>query len=193
MEDALKKINSELRSINHERIVLDVLTRPIFSDIEHEKERRMKEIRQGRKIEKNSLMPNSKANPVFLPKDDPIYIPSFVPQWQKEKEKAEKSLHLQRVSARSVAGTGVVPSINVNYFPEELKHLKTTPVDYALIDKSKPKKYNSLSISGCYLLSILIYYRKKRSVSFAPFAKSLEATNAEMERLKKSLAKADTR
>lgn len=168
VQSELFRIQAELQSVAHERVIVDVVSRPVVNDIEHSREARLQAAKQDYNARRygteESKTKTSRAGGQLLSgsnPEDPIYIPPYVPPYSRGNQSSRyiptrsvggnvETGAVNNVSARAPGTVSLVPSMRTGYFPPEYKHLKTTPVDYSQPKDKAPKPRR-------YLLSNIFY------------------------------------
>jgi len=134
----LDRLRSELQSISHERVVVDILTRQTMKDA------------RNAKIQTN----NGTASSMMMMRYDPIHIPAYtstynptsfgVDQGQNndtEEKKTRRDSSIPLVGARAVApGTLMIPSMRQwqGRLPAQVARIKTTPT--TAVTQPNPRK-----------------------------------------------------
>ncbi len=181
----LYKVQAELQSVAHERVVIDVLSRPVLAEIEHHRGLRIQASKEAylQRRSGNDQPPSSSSRAGsgrggFASPEDPIFIPPYVPPYMKGSSGPNPSssargtaLHTSEtystnnVAVRHTASTTLVPSMRTGYFPPEYKNLRMNPTDFThpqpLKDPTKIKKYAfHMIISVMYIKFLFLLYLK---------------------------------
>ena len=134
----LDRLRSELQSISHERVVVDILTRQTMKDA------------RSAKIQSN----NGAASSMMMMRYDPIPIPAYVSTYDPtsfgvgqgqnndtEEKKSRRDSGVPVVGARAVApGTLMIPSMRQwqGRLPAQVARIKTTPT--TAVTQPNPRK-----------------------------------------------------
>lgn len=126
----LEILKGELESFSHEKVVLDVLTRPLVQNIHLQKQ--LRNMKNGPKIPfMNSHNHTFNTNTTTV--DKPILIPEYIPLHQRQSKLLNRSNnnnnHLPTPLVRNTRGSTVVPNIKLaDELPEALQHIKSKPI-----------------------------------------------------------------
>ena len=134
----LDRLRSELQSISHERVVVDILTRQTMKDA------------RSAKIQSN----NGAASSMMMMRYDPIPLPAYISTYDPtsfgvgqgqnndtEEKKSRRDSGVPVVGARAVApGTLMIPSMRQwqGRLPAQVARIKTTPTP--AVTQSNPRK-----------------------------------------------------
>lgn len=157
IENELYRVQAELQSVAHERVVIDVLSRPVMTEIEHNRGRRLQASKEEYLQRRSGVeQPSSNAPRSTGSRrsngapEDPIFIPPYIPAYLKDLKSSSSShsgatttavgggitgshsygTSINHVAVRATGSTTLVPSMRSGYFPPEYKNLRMTPVDY---------------------------------------------------------------
>lgn len=165
IENEIYRIQAELQSVSHERVVIDVLSRPVLTEIEHNRGVRIQASKEAylqrrsgvEQPSSSSTRPTNGKGTGSSP-EDPIYIPPYVSSYMRVMKTQQPvpyagphqggfNTSVHNVAVRTTASTTMVPSMRSGYFPPEYKNLRMTPVDYTNYqskennNSNKTKKY----------------------------------------------------
>ena len=134
----LDRLRSELQSISHERVVVDILTRQTMKDA------------RSAKIQSN----NGAASSMMMMRYDPIPLPAYVSTYDptsfgavqgqssnNEEKKSRRNSGVPLVGARSVSpGSLMIPSMRQwqGRLPDQVASIKTTPT--TAVTQPNPRK-----------------------------------------------------
>jgi len=132
-QQELEKLKGELESLSHEKVVLDVLTRPLVQNIHLQQQ--LRNMKSGPKIPfVNSIgSQRSPVNSNSSTSDKTIPIPEYIPLHHRQSKLLNKHSNANSNSpiplVRNTKGGVVVPNIKLaNEFPEELQFIRSKPV-----------------------------------------------------------------
>lgn len=141
----LMRLQLEMQSVAHERVVVEVLSRPVVQDIEHSRDARIQTKSRYNRDRSSEGTINSAPNMPTSSTNEFIHIPYYVPGHIRGKNGASEGGGIvgtvsSKATVRPVANTTLVPSMRVGQFPAELRNLKTTPIDYTGMPDHQPAR-----------------------------------------------------
>lgn len=163
IEQELFRVQAELRSVAHERVVIDVLSRPVLTEIEHHRGMRVQAAKEAYLQRRSGVEPPSSGSTRQAHRgtgsspEDPIFIPPYVPPHMRGMKPSQQMAYaagggtsrlfggtgatttLENVAVRATGSTTMVPSMRQGYFPPEYKNLRITPTDAANGPKESTK------------------------------------------------------
>lgn len=163
IEQELFRVQAELRSVAHERVVIDVLSRPVLTEIEHHRGMRVQAAKEAYLQRRSGVEPPSSSSTRQAHRgtgsspEDPIFIPPYVSPHLRGLKTSQQVAYaaggssrlfgggpgaapsLENIAVRATGSTTMVPSMRQGYFPPEYKNLRITPTDLANGPKESTK------------------------------------------------------
>lgn len=186
IEQELFRVQAELRSVAHERVVIDVLSRPVLTEIEHHRGVRVQAAKEAYLQRRSGVEPPSSSSTRQAHRgtgsspEDPIFIPPYVSPHMRGLKSSQQmayaaggtsrlfgggggagaALSLENIAVRATGSTTMVPSMRQGYFPPEYKNLRITPTDLANGPKESTKTTKKYVPQRCHprLLALAVLH-----------------------------------